>query len=111
MIENTCSVCGLPKELCVCNEIKKESTSIEIVIERRKYGKLWAVVSGISTDISQLKSIRKEIKTKMACAGTIKGKNIEVLYGRADRTKELAKVLGSLGFNTDSIHVTNQRNK
>jgi len=109
MIENTCSVCGLPSELCVCSEIEKESTSIEVKIEKRKYGKLWAVVSGISNDVVQLKSIRKEIKTKMACAGTVKGKNIEVLYGRNDRTPELAKVLGNLGFNKDSIHVTSNK--
>ena len=106
MMENTCSVCGLPKELCVCTEIEKESTSIEIKVEKRKYGKLWCVISGIGGDIDQLKTIRKEIKTKMACAGTIKGKNIEVLYGRNDRTPELIKVLESLGFNRDSIHIT-----
>jgi len=108
-MNNTCSVCGLPTELCVCSEVQKESTSIEIKIEKRKYGKLWAVVSGVSNDLVQLKEVRKEIKTKMACAGTVKSKNIEVLYGRNDRTKELLKVLEDLGFNKDSIHISSNK--
>jgi len=108
MIDNTCSVCGLPSELCVCSDIESESSFIEIKIEKRKYGKLWAVVSGISNDVTKLKSVRKEIKTKMACAGTVKVKNIEVLYGRNDRTPELLEVLSKLGFNKDSVHITRQ---
>ena len=107
MLNDTCSVCGLPSELCVCQEVEKTSSVIEIKVERRKYGKFWAVVSGIDVgSTADLKEIRKTIKTKMACGGTIKGKTIEVLYGRHDRTKDLIAVLESLGFNKDTIHVS-----
>ncbi|MCA9496939.1 MAG: stress response translation initiation inhibitor YciH [Nanoarchaeota archaeon] len=106
MTSNTCPVCGLPNELCVCSEVEKTSSLVEIKIEKRKYGKFWAVVSGVNGDTSDLKTILKTIKNKMACAGTVKGKNIEVLYGRQDRSEDLIKVLGELGFDKDSIHVT-----
>ena len=108
MLNNTCSVCGLPKELCVCQEVDKTSSLIEIKVERRKYGKFWAVVSGIDVDLSDLKEILKLIKNKMACGGTIKSKDIEILYGRNDRTKELIEILVQQGFNKDSIHITSK---
>ncbi len=106
MLNDTCPVCGLPKELCVCQEVEKTSSLIEIKIERRKYGKLWAVLSGIDVSSKDLKEILKIIKNKLACAGTIKGKSIEVLYGRHDRTSDLVKVLEEQGFKKDSIHIT-----
>ena len=75
MLNDTCSVCGLPSELCVCQEVEKTSSVIEIKIERRKYGKFWSVISGIEVSTADLKAIMKVIKNKMACAGTVKGKN------------------------------------
>jgi translation initiation factor 1 len=101
-----CSVCGLPEDLCVCTDAQKSSTIIEIKVEKRKYGKYWAVISGIDVELSELKAILKEIKNKMACGGTIKGKSIEILFGRGDRTKDLINVLESQGFDRNSIHVT-----
>jgi translation initiation factor 1 len=104
MTEDTCNVCGLPKELCVCQDVEKESTLINVKIEKRKYGKLWAIVSGIEADNVELKNIVKQIKNKLACGGTVKGRSIEILYGRNERNKELVEVLTGLGFNKDSIN-------
>lgn len=103
---NMCGVCGLPQELCVCSDIEKKSSLIEIKVERRKYGKFWAIVSGIEVDSSDLKIILKNIKNKMACGGTIKEKDIEVLFGRHDRTGDLTNVLVDAGFARDSIHIS-----
>ena len=109
MESNICSVCGLPNDLCVCSDVDKTVSSIEIKIERRKYGKIWSIISGIDTDSSDLKNILKTIKNKMACGGTIKGKTIEILFGRNDRTKDLIEILVDMGFNRDSIHVTSEK--
>jgi len=106
MENSTCSVCGLPNDLCVCSEVDKKASLIEIKVERRKYGKFWSVVSGIDVDTTELKSIVKEIKNKMACGGTIKGRTIEILYGRHDRTKDLINILEKLGFDKESIHIS-----
>ena len=43
-----CSVCGLPKDLCVCETIAKESQKIRIYTEKRKFGKNYTVVEGIN---------------------------------------------------------------
>lgn len=106
MKEDICSVCGLPQEICVCGEVEKEESLVEIKVERRKYGKFWAVVSGIDQSQDDLKKILKFIKNKLACGGTIKGKTIEVLYGRNPRNNDLVSCLVELGFNKDSIHIS-----
>lgn len=109
MLNDTCPVCGLPTELCVCQEVEKTSSVIEIKVERRKYGKFWAVISGIDVSSSDLKDILKIIKNKLACGGTIKGKTVEILFGRNERINDLISVLESQGFNKDSIHVTSSK--
>lgn len=98
---------GLPDELQdLLEDSKKETKVIEIKVEKKKYGKLWATISGVSTDKDELKAIRKTIKNKMACGGTVKDGNIEILYGRNDRSDEVIKILASEGYDKDSIHVT-----
>jgi len=106
MLDNTCAVCGLPSELCVCQEVEKTASKIEVKVERRKYGKFWAVVTGIDSDTAGLKVLVKKIKNKMAVAGTIKGKNIEILFGRSDKTKILIGILVEEGFDRASISTT-----
>lgn len=105
---NTCNVCGLPGELCVCSDIEKNSSLINIKVEKRKYGKFWAIVSGIDVASADLKVILKTIKNKMACGGTIKDKDIEILFGRNDRTSDLTNVLVDAGFDRNSIHISSK---
>ena len=98
---------GLPDDLQdLLDDVEKTNSSIEIKVERRKYGKMWAVVSGMDIDPARMKEVVKVIKNKLAVGGTIKGKNIEVLFGRTDKTKELIEILGKEGFNKDSIHIS-----
>ncbi len=106
MIENTCAFCGLPTELCVCQEVGKTVSLIEIKVERRKYGKFWGVISGIDSEPAKMKELLKTIKNKMAVAGTIKRGNLEILFGRTDKTKILIEILVKEGFNKDSIHIS-----
>ena len=42
-----CSKCGLPKELCVCEAIARESQEITISLDKKKFGKTYTVVRGI----------------------------------------------------------------
>ena len=42
-----CNLCGLPDELCICQEIAKEQQKATISVERRRYGKMVTIVQGI----------------------------------------------------------------
>ena len=42
-----CTKCGLPKELCVCETIAKESQKIIVKLVKKKFNKISTVVEGI----------------------------------------------------------------
>ena len=42
-----CKMCGLPDELCICQEIAKEQQKATISTDRRRYGKIVTKVEGI----------------------------------------------------------------
>ena len=39
-MSDICPKCGLPKELCVCDIIAKETQKITVKIEKKKFGKI-----------------------------------------------------------------------
>ena len=58
-----CNLCGLPDELCICQEIAKEQQKATISVERRRYGKMVTIVQGIddsAIDLGELAKILKE---------------------------------------------------
>ena len=95
-----CSKCGLPKDLCVCQTIAKESQRIKVKTEKRKFGKLITVIHGINNKEIDLKDLAKKLKSKFACGGTVKGDTIELQGEHSEKTKE---ELTKLGFSADSI--------
>ncbi|HIH10220.1 MAG TPA: stress response translation initiation inhibitor YciH [Candidatus Diapherotrites archaeon] len=73
-------ITGLPKDLLDFGEITKESQKIRIRMVARRFGKFVTVVSGFENE-EEAKRLGKEMKRKLACGGTTKGKEIE-LQGR-----------------------------
>lgn len=99
---NICNVCGLPKELCVCEQIARESQKIGIKIVKKKFGKQYTVISGIDTNEIDIKDVAKKLKNKLACGGTAKEGYIEL------QGNHLAKVqegLIELGFAPETIEL------
>ncbi len=91
-----CPVCGLPKELCVCEEIAREQQKIRIYSERRRYKKMVTIVEGIKdVDINEL---AKKLKMKCASGGTVKNGNIEL---QGDHMKKVKKALEEIGFDAE----------
>lgn len=97
-----CPVCGLPMDLCVCEEISKEQQRIRIRLERRKWGKKYTIVDGIDSKEMKLSKLAATLKSKCACGGTAKNDQILLQGDHRDIVKE---VLVNMGFPDDNIEV------
>jgi translation initiation factor 1 len=93
-----CDVCGLPKEICVCEEIAREQQEISIFSVSRRYGKLVTVVDGIDSADIDLESLTSELKGACACGGTQKGGKIEL---QGDHKTKVKQVLEKMGFRAE----------
>ena len=97
-----CEVCGLPEELCVCEEIAREDTV------RRRFGKLMTIVEGIDEHDIDIKDLTKTLKAKCACGGTAKKGQIEL---QGDHKVKVKKVLSDMGFSSDTIEIRDSDKK
>jgi translation initiation factor 1 len=97
-----CSTCGLPKELCVCQTIAKESQKIVVQIVKKKFGKISTIVSGMDETEIDIKELAKKLKNTFACGGTAKEGHIEL---QGNHGKEIRSELVKLGFSPDQIEV------
>ncbi len=96
----TCSKCGLPTDLCMCQTIAKEEQRIRIRKEKKRYGKLMTIIEGIDKTTIDIKDVAKKLKSKFACGGTVKDSTIEL---QGDHVAKVKDVLIKLGFNSDTI--------
>ena len=97
-----CPICGLVKELCVCETIAKESQKILVYIERKKFNKNYTIVEGIDAKEIDLKDLAKKLKSELACGGTIKDGKIELQGEHKQKTK---KILVDYGFAPSSVEL------
>ena len=93
-----CDVCGLPKEICVCEEIAREQQEIQIYTVARRYGKMVTIVDGINTGDIDVNSLCSELKGACACGGTAKDGKIEL---QGDHKNKVKQVLERMGFNAE----------
>ncbi len=97
-----CPKCVIPKELCVCETIAKESQLIKVYLITKKFGKKYTVIEGIDSKEIDMKELTKKLKTKLACGGTIKEGNIEL---QGDHKQKVKENLVQMGFSQDTIDV------
>ncbi len=93
-----CSVCGLPKELCMCEEIAREQQTVRISTDSRRYGKTVTVIEGIDADDIDIDDLARKLKTKCAAGGTAKDGKIEL---QGEHKKKVKEALEEMGFKTD----------
>ena len=97
-----CTICGLQKELCVCETIAKEQQRIKVYATRRRFGKLYTLIEGFDAREINLKNITKKLKSALACGGTLKEGVIEL---QGDHRQKAVKQLIALGFSQETIEV------
>lgn len=95
-------MCGLPKELCVCEEISREQQRIIVSRIKRKFGKKVTIVEGLDEKQVSIKDLTKTLKSRLACGGTAKEGRIELQGDHKSRVKE---VLVSMGFSPEMIEI------
>ncbi len=92
-----CPNCGLPIEACVCKEIAKKDQQIEVKTEKRRFGKITTLITGLEGDV---KEIAKKLKNELACGGTVKDGVIELQGNHKDKVRP---VLIEAGFSDEQI--------
>ncbi len=101
-MSDVCEVCGLPKDLCMCSTISKEKQQIRVERDKRRYGKIITVITGLDAKSDEIKKIAKQLKSALACGGTVKGNNIEL---QGNHSGHIKAALIKLGFPEASINV------
>ena len=90
---------GLPTETDVFEEIAKGEQHIKVTTDKRRYGKIITLVSGLDKHVD-VKGVARTLKEKLACGGTIKDGIIEL---QGNHQKQVKAILVKLGFQEDSI--------
>jgi|SRR3989338_6935587 len=98
-----CTTCGLPKELCVCESIAKETQKIKVYLEKKKFNKMYTIVEGIDAKEIDMKETAKKLKSKLACGGTIKNGKIEL---QGEHKQKVRDFLIQIGFSQETIEVS-----
>jgi translation initiation factor 1 len=99
-MNETCPVCGLPKELCVCETIAKEQQKIQIRTDKKRFGKIVTVVEGIDEKQIDAKKLTKTLKQKLACGGTFKDGTITL---QGEHVENAKRIMVGMGYSPDLI--------
>lgn len=99
-MSEVCSVCGLPKSLCVCKAIEREAEKIKIFVEKRRFDKLITIIEGVTENAKELTS---QFKSKLGCGGTYKNDRIEL---QGDHRSKLKDILLKLGYSEEQIEIS-----
>ncbi|OWP57305.1 MAG: translation initiation factor [Thermoplasmatales archaeon B_DKE] len=92
---------GIPKELQPWEGFTRDSQSIKISVDKRRYGKNMTIIEGIDPKSEDIYEIAKELKKKVASGGTVKdGKTVELQGDHRDAAK---KYLDEMGFKTEVV--------
>ena len=97
-----CNKCGLPTDLCVCQELEKEDSKIIVRLEMRRFRKPTTIIEGLASKSTDVAEIAKKLKNILACGGSGKG-HLVILQG--DHRDVLKAHLTNLGFSESSIEV------
>ena len=99
-MSDICPKCGLPNEICVCEDIAREQQRISIAVDKRRYGKMMTIIDGINPHELDIDTLISNLKTICACGGTIKDGKIEL---QGDHRIKVKESLEKMGFMVDVL--------
>ena len=102
-MSETCPKCGMPQDLCVCDDIARDEEKIKVRIDTRSFGKEMTVIEGLS-DEADIDELASTLKSKLACGGTAKNGEIQL---QGDHTRRIKEVLADEGFDESQIDIQN----
>ncbi len=97
-----CPTCGLPKEICACEEIAQEQQRIRVFSQKRAFGKSVTLVKGLAEEEVDMEDVASKLKKNLACGGTVKEGKIELQGNHKSKVKDL---LVDMGFSEAMIDV------
>ena len=100
--EQICSLCGLPKDLCVCSDLSADEQVITISNDTRKWGKVVTLVTFEGNFDANLEEILKSAKKKLGSGGTVRDNSVEL---RGDHRFKLKELLIKLGYDEEKIFI------
>ncbi len=103
MAETTCQKCGMPEDLCVCDDIARDEQKITVKIDTRTFNKEMTVIEGLSEDVD-IDTLSSTLKSKLACGGTAKNGQIQL---QGNHLRRIEDVLSQEGFDRNQIDVKN----
>lgn len=93
-----CATCGLPDELCMCEELAKEQQRIRVRTDTRRYGKVMTIVEGLDAGDIDLSGLAKTLKNRCAAGGTAKEGRIEL---QGEHRRKVQEVLEGMGYKVE----------
>lgn len=101
-MSKVCDTCGLPHELCVCEDVAKEDQKINVSLDERSYSKKVTVASGFDPNNINLDELSSELKSEFACGGTIRDDdNTYKIELQGNHKESLKEELSNRGYNVN----------
>ncbi|MCL5802928.1 MAG: stress response translation initiation inhibitor YciH [Thermoplasmataceae archaeon] len=92
---------GIPKELQPWEGFNRDTQSVKVSVDKRRYGKNVTIIEGIDPKLENVDDIAKILKRKVASGGTVKdGKTIEL---QGDHRDSVKRYLDEMGFKTEVV--------